>query len=124
MEKLKESKIKKLFNLITKISSFEYSDVDIILNMPFKNELNDLLVLVNLTENEKRAIDICIIKGATILEATDIISVSERQIANYLSSAKKKMHQVWSCNNQARAFLYLTKIHDIDSSIKSILNIK
>ncbi len=124
MDKSKENKIKKLFKLVTEINSFKPSDVDVILNMPFKSELEQLLASVNLTDNERQAIDICVIKGSTLLEATDVIAVSERQVANYLSSAKQKMHLVWSNSNQARAFLYLTKIHEIESSVKSVLNIK
>ncbi len=124
MAKSNENKIKKLFKLVTEINTFKQSDVDVLLNMPFKAELDDLLALVNFTDNEKKAVEICLIKGSTILEATDVIAVSERQVANYLASAKQKMLQVWSNNNHARAFLYLTKIHEIELSFKSILNIK
>ncbi len=123
MAKSNENKIKKLFKLVTEINTFKASDVDTILNMPFKSELNDLLNMVNLTDNERKAIEICAIKGSTILEATDVIAVSERQVANYLSAAKQKMFQVWSNSNQARAFLYLTKIHEIEAAFKSVLNI-
>lgn len=117
-----------LINQLLNIKTFNKSDTDILLKMPFREHKKYLLSLVSLDETTATLIDLIYSKGLTIDEASkcfksksiknEFDTLSVKSVSNYLASAKEKMFDVWSVNETARMYLELLKLNEIIKKLK------
>ena len=77
----------------------ERKDIKSILQCPYKDILEYLLGIVNLTEDELRVIREVDIKGYTEEFTAETLGVSRAYIQNKRAKAYKKLNKVWRNNH-------------------------
>ena len=81
----------------------ERKNIKSILQCPYKDILEYLLGIVNLTEEELKVIKEVDIKGYTEESAAETLGASRAYIQNKRAKAYKKLNKVWKSNH----FVYL-----------------
>ena len=77
----------------------ERKDIKSILQCPYKDILEYLLGIVNLTEDESKVIKEVDIKGYTEEFTAETLGVSRAYIQNKRAKAYKKLNKVWRNNH-------------------------
>ena len=84
-------------------------DIKLILKNPYKDILDYVLSIVNLSEQEKEAITLVDIKGNTEEYASNELNLTIRRIQMIRQSAYNKLDKAWSNSSLIKVLIKMLK---------------
>ena len=84
-------------------------DIKLILKNPYKDILDYVLSIVNLSEQEKETITLVDIKGNTEEYASNELNLTIRRIQMIRQSAYKKLDKAWSSSSLIKVLIKMLK---------------
>lgn len=84
-------------------------DIKLILNNPYKDILDYVLSIVNLSEQEKEAITLVDIKGNTEEYASNVLNVCIRKVQMLRHNAYNKLDKAWSNSSLIKVLIKMLK---------------
>lgn len=84
-------------------------DIKLILKNPYKDILDYVLSIVNLSEQEKETITLVDIKGNTEEYASNELNLTIRRIQMIRQSAYKKLDKAWSNSSLIKVLIKMLK---------------
>ncbi len=117
MKSTEDKKYKKAIDYLTRHSDFVKDDVNLLLRIPFKKDLETLIDEVNLTERERIIVQYYFIDNKNVGDTAERLGLSEKQIDREVSTIKDKCYDVWQHDINAKRILLSIKIQYIKDTL-------